>query len=294
MRDGFGVPAITGASEDEAWWGAGYATAEDRLFQLDLLRRATSGRLAELQGDDYLDDDLLARRDFYTDAEIDTMVARLPARLVRRVEAIRDGINAFTRRARLNPGLLPGEFAGTATLPRDWTVRDSARLGVYLARTVPSDNGAELRNLRALRAIGPAAFAKLLPLRTPGAVPTVPRSAGSSRAGPAHPARRAPRVPALGGVRTRPAAARGRGGRASQEPGDPARGLLHVGHHPRATAGPVGAHRRLPLQRPAARLLDPRAVPRAGAALAGRRPARRHRTWVPSSQPARTGGWPGA
>ena len=178
VRDSYGVPAITGASEHDAWWGAGWAAAEDRLFQLDLFRRSVSGRLAELQGDEYLDEDVVARRDFYTDAEVDAMVARLPARFVRRAEAIRDGINAYTRRARLNPGMLPGEFVGTATLPRDWTVRDTARLGIYLARTVPSSDGAELRNLRALKAIGPSAFARLLPLRTPGAVASVPRSAG--------------------------------------------------------------------------------------------------------------------
>ena len=34
----------------DAWWGVGYAVAQDRLFQLELFRRATSGRLAEILG----------------------------------------------------------------------------------------------------------------------------------------------------------------------------------------------------------------------------------------------------
>ena len=46
-----------------------------RVFEvLELFRRATSGRLAEILGDSYLDDDLIARRDYYTDAELITSV----------------------------------------------------------------------------------------------------------------------------------------------------------------------------------------------------------------------------
>src|SRR5215212_11170095 len=59
VRDSYGVPAVTGASDFDAWWGVGYAVAEDRLFQLELFRRATSGRLAEILGSDYLDDDMI-------------------------------------------------------------------------------------------------------------------------------------------------------------------------------------------------------------------------------------------
>src|SRR2546430_10926868 len=43
VRDAFGVPSITGNTTSELWWGAGYATAQDRLFQLELFRRATTG-----------------------------------------------------------------------------------------------------------------------------------------------------------------------------------------------------------------------------------------------------------
>ena len=68
VRGPYGVPSITGASDFDAWWGVGYAVAQDRLFQLELFRRATSGRLAEILGDGYLPDDLIARRDYYTDA----------------------------------------------------------------------------------------------------------------------------------------------------------------------------------------------------------------------------------
>src|SRR6478672_769041 len=43
VRDGTGVPDVTGATQDDAWWGAGYAIAQDRLFELELFRAATEG-----------------------------------------------------------------------------------------------------------------------------------------------------------------------------------------------------------------------------------------------------------
>jgi penicillin G amidase len=178
VRDAYGVPAITGASDYDAWWGVGYAVAEDRLFQLELFKRAASGRLAEILGPDYLDDDLIARRDYYTTPEIQAMGRRMPPALFRRVEAYRDGINAWIAKVRSNPTLLPGEFAALGVQLNDWTAEDSLRIGVLLARTIPSDNGLELDNARAFKAIGTKAFSKLLPLRTPGRISTVPRSEG--------------------------------------------------------------------------------------------------------------------
>ena len=178
VRDRYGVPAITGASDADAWWGAGYAVAQDRLFQLELFRRATSGRLAEILGDTYLDDDLIARRDYYTDAELDQMIARDPAQLRQRAEAYRDGVNAWSAKVRSDPTLLPGEFAALGATPPTWTLRDTARVGIFLARTVPSSDGREIENARALRELGSSGFDKLLPLRTHGAVATVPASSG--------------------------------------------------------------------------------------------------------------------
>ena len=178
VRGPYGVPSITGATDFDAWWGVGYAVAQDRLFQLELFRRATSGRLAEILGDSFLADDLIARRDYYTDAELDQMLSRLPTNLVRRAEAYRDGINAWVEQTRRDPSKLPGEFTALGVQPPTWTVRDTARIGVFLARTVPSGDGVELDNLHALRELGARAFAKLLPLRAPGRISTVPRKAG--------------------------------------------------------------------------------------------------------------------
>lgn len=178
VRDGFGVPAITGASSDDLWFGVGYAMGEDRLFQLELFRRATRGRLAEILGRDYVEMDIRTRRDFYTDGELDGQLAKLSPELRARFDSLRDGINAYIAETRTDPSKLPGEFGATGSTPADWDVRDSAAIGVFLGRTVPSDDGEELNNARALAALGPDLFSRLIPIRAKDQIATIPRSEG--------------------------------------------------------------------------------------------------------------------
>ena len=181
VRDGAGVPDVTGASQDDAWWGAGYAIAQDRLFELELFRAATVGRLSELAGQSRVADDLIVRQDLYTPAELDAQYARLPAALRARFEAYRDGINAWIDHVRTNPADLPGEYPAVGTLPAPWTVRDSVAIGVYLARTIPTNadpEGLELANLRAVQLSGRRALDALVPLRTPRALTTIPAASG--------------------------------------------------------------------------------------------------------------------
>src|SRR6202035_551464 len=50
-RDGDGVPLISAADDEDAAFGLGYAHAQDRLFQMELMRRNGAGRLAEIFGE---------------------------------------------------------------------------------------------------------------------------------------------------------------------------------------------------------------------------------------------------
>ena len=62
--------------------------------------------------------------------------------------------------------------------PAPWRAVDSASVGVQLARTIPSDDGRELENWEALRKLGAKRFNRLLPLRRPDQVATIPASEG--------------------------------------------------------------------------------------------------------------------
>ena len=61
LRDHWGVPYISAASLDDLWFAQGFVTAGERLFQMDLLLRAASGRLSEVFADRTLADDRFAR-----------------------------------------------------------------------------------------------------------------------------------------------------------------------------------------------------------------------------------------
>ena len=58
-----------------------------------------------------------------------------------------------------------------------------AAIGIYLARTTPSDDGEELANLEGFQAVGPKVFNRVFPLRTPGQWGTCRRRMASSRRG---------------------------------------------------------------------------------------------------------------
>jgi acyl-homoserine lactone acylase PvdQ len=178
-RDDFGVPAITATNESDLWWGAGYAVAQDRLGEMELFRRRGAGTLAEVLGKDSLDDDFIARRDYYTDSELMAMFQKLPATLRARLQAYVDGVNAWIAHVRQTPADMPNEFTALNVPLTDWTLLDSLRIGVLLARTIPSGDGAELQNLAALRKLGAKRFDKYLPLRVPGEIRTIPARAGS-------------------------------------------------------------------------------------------------------------------
>src|SRR6202030_3173606 len=53
-RDGHGVPAIEAATLEDLFFAQGYVTAQDRLWQMDIMRRFGSGELSEILGEDLL------------------------------------------------------------------------------------------------------------------------------------------------------------------------------------------------------------------------------------------------
>jgi penicillin amidase len=177
-RDAYGVPSVRAGSDRDAWFGAGYAVAQDRLVELELFRRSTQGRLAEVLGESRLAGDIVARRDYFTRGELRRMLRRLPAAHRARFDAYAEGVNAWLARVRADASVRPQELSLLNLTPAPWTPVDSAAIGVQLARTVPSGEGRELENWRALRALGARRFARLLPLRQRKPVVTVPASEG--------------------------------------------------------------------------------------------------------------------
>src|SRR5262249_19341092 len=68
-RDGYGVPHVKARSLYDVGYATGVAQAEDRLFQMEFVRKSTTGNLAEIAGRDQLGSDEDTRRQFYTEEE---------------------------------------------------------------------------------------------------------------------------------------------------------------------------------------------------------------------------------
>src|ERR1051326_5955024 len=56
-RDGPGVPTIEALTSQDLFFAQGFVTAQDRLWQMDMMRRYASGELSEILGEDLVSGD---------------------------------------------------------------------------------------------------------------------------------------------------------------------------------------------------------------------------------------------
>jgi len=96
VRDNSGVPHIFAEADEDVYYGLGFAHAQDRLWQMTMLRRTAQGRLSELFGKRTLNVDKLIRRlDLYGLAQ--RSVAAQDADTIAALEAYSAGVNAWLR-----------------------------------------------------------------------------------------------------------------------------------------------------------------------------------------------------
>ncbi|QQA44672.1 penicillin acylase family protein [Pelagovum pacificum] len=94
VRDNSNVPHIFGATDPDVFYALGYAHAQDRLWQMTILRRTAQGRLSELFGERTLQTDTLLRRlDLYNLSVRSVQVQDAATRSA--LEAYADGVNAW-------------------------------------------------------------------------------------------------------------------------------------------------------------------------------------------------------
>jgi penicillin amidase len=139
-RDAKGVPHIQAASWEDAIFLQGYAMAQDRLWQMDGLRRRAAGELAEVVGQAALESDRDARRmNLRRIAEGQERALVPQQRAV--LAAFARGVNYFieTHRDRL-----PLEFTLLRYDPRPWAPSDSMLAGLEMYRTLTNSWRGEL------------------------------------------------------------------------------------------------------------------------------------------------------
>lgn len=143
-RDALGVATIEGASRMDVAFGTGYAHAQDRYFQMDLARRLSAGRLAELVGDAALDADRRNRLHRF-EAVAAQVLERLPDAERTLLEAYAAGVNAGLA----SLGARPFEYLLLRQRPQAWQARDSL-LVVYTMFLQLNDSRADADRQRGL------------------------------------------------------------------------------------------------------------------------------------------------
>jgi penicillin G amidase len=125
-RDERGIPYVEAQNDEDLYFGQGYATAADRLWQMDLFRRTARGELAEILGAGpnkvALEQDKLHRTyGFAQAAEAEFAAASPRSRAI--LEAYARGVNAYA--ASLDPKSMPPEFQILNYSFRPWTPADT-------------------------------------------------------------------------------------------------------------------------------------------------------------------------
>ncbi|MEA2214100.1 MAG: hypothetical protein QOF83_4048 [Solirubrobacteraceae bacterium] len=153
------VPRIYGSTRADAMWGAGFATAEDRLFFMDVLRHTAEGTTAELLGPSAAsaDSTQLGIQDA-SGQQLTAQMQSLPktmgaegAQALNDIEQYVAGINAFINLTQIDPARLPAEYPALGLTPQSWTLADSAAVGTYLIGQFTVFGGQQPQQAEALR-----------------------------------------------------------------------------------------------------------------------------------------------
>src|ERR1700676_378662 len=151
VRDAHGAPTIDAASLYDLFFAQGYVTAQDRLFQMDGMRRYAAGELAEVFGGEFLQHDR-QQRILGLKVVARKTVENLPAEDRAHFEAYARGVNAYISAHR---GRLPLEFRILRYSPQPWRPEDSALIGVQMVEDLSTSPRHALDREKILAKLGP-------------------------------------------------------------------------------------------------------------------------------------------
>lgn len=162
---GYGVPSVWADRMPGVWFGTGWAQAEDRLAQMELVRRNARGTLSELFGafdPTTIDQDKETLTAYYTDAELQQQLNSLSPSMHDAITNFVTGVNAYVDHAYATPEsqtrLVPLQFFTIGKLqnvpvyrPAPFTALDVVANGNFLSREFGGGGGDELSNLSFLQ-----------------------------------------------------------------------------------------------------------------------------------------------
>ncbi len=188
----YGVPRVYGETRQDTMFGAGYVSANDRLFLMDVLRHTGRADLSNFLGGANLNADANQwQNNAYTEADLKKQL-EAPAqgsqkewkKLRKDVNSYVDGINAYIKKARKNDALMPGEYTALGATLKNWKATDVMATASLFGGIFGRGGGAEVTSALILRALearfgveqGRAIWTGFRSKNNPTAPTTIPQS----------------------------------------------------------------------------------------------------------------------
>ena len=174
VRNSDDVPHIFGATDDDTYFALGFAHAQDRLWQMTVMRRTVQGRLSEIFGTSTLKTDELMRRfDFYTQATQSFEVQDDYTKAA--LEAYASGVNAWIEQVNAGArGRGAPEFFLFSNEIAAWQPADSLALLKLMSVSVSHAAEAEVLRAQVSMLLPEARLADILPDDPDAAVAALP------------------------------------------------------------------------------------------------------------------------
>lgn len=167
-RDRWGVPHIYAKNTHDLFFAQGFVVAQDRLFQMEMWRRAGEGRLAEVLGPSAVDRDRFARTFAYRGDMAREWASYAPdAKAI--VTAFVSGVNAYIAQA---GDSLPPEFALLGFRPEPWGIEVPLSRATGLSGV--SNGSSEVLRAQLVAKLGAKRVEELLPSDPVRALDPVP------------------------------------------------------------------------------------------------------------------------
>jgi penicillin G amidase len=159
-RDERGMPHIYASDEHDLYFSTGYVMAQERLWQMDLIRRATTGRLSEIFGESMVKTDLFLRSlNMTTKSKI--VISKEDPAIAECMKAFTDGVNAYIS---ADGRKLPPEFRILGYKPEPWKLEDIANIIGYMGWDLAASNlSADIFNYRLFQKLGYEQGSALIP-----------------------------------------------------------------------------------------------------------------------------------
>ncbi|MCG6910153.1 MAG: penicillin acylase family protein, partial [Deltaproteobacteria bacterium] len=150
---------IYARNEPDLYRAVGWCMAQDRLFQMDLIRRATSGRLSEIFGEQTVKVDHLMRA-LRIPEKSRLIISKTDAGILQLAEAFCDGVNQYVGSHR---DRLPVEFSILRYAPEKWQVEHVFNVVSFMAFDLSTAWSTEIMFHRVLEKVGRERLQEILP-----------------------------------------------------------------------------------------------------------------------------------